>query len=147
MTRRLARELVVHLLFAWNFGAEQKNLTREYLSEERFEDLAGESEVYTSLPGKAQSEYVISAVNGVIDHLPELNTYVDKYSVGWDVGRITKVSKCIMQLSMYEMLYMGIPVKVSVNEAVELAKKYDSEASASFINGVLASFIKAEMAE
>jgi N utilization substance protein B len=67
--------------------------------------------------------------------------------VGWSVSRISRVAKCIIRLSMYEMLYLQIPVGASVNEALELCKQYDSPETAGFVNGVLASFIANELPE
>ena len=58
---------------------------------------------------------------------------------------ISRVTKAILRLSMYELLYLGIPVGASVNEALELAKRYDSEESASFVNGVIGAFVKQEL--
>ncbi|MBQ7093606.1 MAG: transcription antitermination protein NusB, partial [Clostridia bacterium] len=71
--------------------------------------------------------------------------YIEKYAKGWNVGRISRISKAILRLSMYEILYMDIPVGASVNEALELAKKYDGEETVGFINGILSSFSKNEI--
>ena len=67
------------------------------------------------------------------------------YAVGWNVARISRISKCILRLSRYEVLYMGIPVGASVNEALELAKQYDSPEAAGFINGIMGAFVKQEV--
>jgi N utilization substance protein B len=77
--------------------------------------------------------------------MPELNEYIDRYAVGWSVGRMSRLTRCILRLCMYEMLYMDIPVGASVNEGLELAKKYDSDEAASFINGVLGGFVAGEI--
>ena len=61
---------------------------------------------------------------------------------GWSIERISKVNISILRIAIYEMIYGKLPYKVVINEAVELAKKYGEEASASFINGVLASVVK-----
>ena len=65
--------------------------------------------------------------------------------MGWSVSRISRMTKCILRMAMYEMLYLQIPVGASVNEALLLCKKYESDQAASFINGILASFIKKEL--
>ena len=80
-----------------------------------------------------------------MEHLYELDDYIEKYSKGWNIARISRISKCILRLSMYEVLYMGIPVGASVNEALELAKQYDSEEAAGFINGIMGAFVEKEV--
>ena len=74
------------------------------------------------------------------------NTAVDeqiqKYSNGWDISRLVKIDKDILRIAITELLYTkGAPVKVIVDEAVELAKKYSTEDSSSFVNGILAKVI------
>lgn len=146
MSRRAAREMVLHLLFAnehLNKGGAE--LLVEELSEERLESLKSEYSLYAKAPAPSQREYIELAVTGVTEHVPELDSYIEKYSLKWDVGRISVVSKCILRLSMYETLYMDIPVGASVNEALELAKQYDGEEAAAFINGIMGAFVKNEL--
>ncbi len=146
MSRRSAREIVLHLIFSHEFlntGADELLDTR--LTGESFSSLAPECDLYSELPAAAQIDYVTDAVKGVISHLPELDSYIEKYAVGWNVGRLSRITRSLLRLCMYETLYMGIPVAASVNEALELAKKYDSEEAASFINGVLGAFIQKEV--
>lgn len=60
----------------------------------------------------------------------------------WNIERISKVNMAILKIAIFEMLYINLPYKVVINEAVELAKKYGEETSSSFINGILASVVK-----
>lgn len=146
MSRRMARELVLHMIFANDYTeAPGESLLETRLDEDYYRSLAEEYELYQRPPAINQMDYIRSATKGVIEHLPELDSYIEKYAVGWNVGRISRISKSILRLCMYEMLYMNIPVGASVNEALELAKKYDSEEAASFINGLLGSFVKGEL--
>ncbi len=145
MNRSGARELVFHLLFAGEYNGKTGGELLEEVSEENFGLLQEEYELYRELPPQSQEEYIRRAVTGVREHLPELDGYIEKYAKGWNVGRISAVSKCILRLSMYEMLYLEIPVGASVNEALELAKRYDSPEAAAFINGILGSFVKQEL--
>ena len=74
--------------------------------------------------------------------IPELDNMVNEHSVGWQTERMGKVDLTIIRLAVYEMKYDDdIPVSVAINEAVELAKRYGSENSPAFINGVLAKMI------
>ena len=148
MSRRNARELVLHMLFDNDVsGNSADDILSFRLEPEYFSTLATEDKLYKQIPDNAQSEYMAKAVNGVVANLEELDNYIKTYSTGWDISRISRIAKCILRLSMYEMKYLKIPVGASVNEAVELAKRYDSEEVASFINGVLASFIKKELSD
>lgn len=146
MSRRVARELVLHMVFAHDYNsATPQELLRALGDEQRFAALAEESPVYKKMPPEEQRDYITRATTGVIEHIPELDAYIEKYSVAWSVGRITRISKAILRLCMYELLYLGIPVGASVNEALELAKKYDSTESAGFINGILGAFVSKEL--
>ena len=145
MNRREARELVLHLIFAGEYSGKRGAELLESVNEENFASLEGEYELYRELPSEGQQEYITRAVTGVMEHLPELDGYIANYAVGWNVARISRISKCILRLSMYEVLYMGIPVGASVSEALELAKQYDSPEAAGFINGIMGAFVKQEV--
>ncbi len=146
MSRKSARELVLHFTFESEYTGESgKDIMEKALKSDNFAGLKEEYKLYEKMPEENQMEYVTAATSGVISHMQELDSYIEKYSKGWNVGRISRISKAIIRLSMYEILYMSIPVGASVNEAVELAKKYDSEEAASFINGVLSTFSKNEI--
>ncbi len=145
MSRRLAREFVLHMLYTNDFvDADSRILIKDGV-EYNYSAFAGEHELYREPLSKAQEKYISSAVDGVISHMPELDSYIERYSVGWSVGRISIIARCILRLSMFEMLYMQIPVGASVNEALELCKKYDNEDAAAFINGILGAFVTGEL--
>ena len=145
MNRRGARELVLHLIFAGEYSGKTGAELLEDINEENFQSLVGEYDLYQELPPENQKEYIQRAVTGVMAHLYELDDYIEKYARGWNIARISRISKCILRLSMYEVLYLGIPVGASVNEALELAKKYDSEEAAGFINGIMGAFVAKEV--
>lgn len=88
--------------------------------------------------------YAHSCAVGVSEKQSELDGYISSASTGWSIARISRVSMAIMRLSVYEMLYVeNVPVSVSINEAVELAKKYGGSDDPSFVNGVLGAIAKA----
>ena len=73
----------------------------------------------------------------------ELNDQIRKYSIGWDLSRISRLTRCILQLAIYEILYVeDVPTGVAVSEAVRIAKKYDGDDTGSFVNGILGSFAR-----
>ena len=118
------------------------------LSAGHFAALAPEYEVYGEAPGPAQRTYIRRAVKGVAEHGYELDRYIEKYAVGWKFERIPLVAAAIMRLAMYEILYMpDIPNGAAINEAVELAKKYESPEVVRFVNGILGSFVRREASE
>ena len=91
------------------------------------------------------SDYALSCAKGVQAHAGEIDQKIgENLKQGWKVSRISRVSLAILRLALYEMLYLDeIPVSVSINEAVELSKKYTVPDDAAFINGVLGSVAKA----
>lgn len=95
---------------------------------------------------KKQYNYIVSAANGIFEKKEDLDSKIsENLKTGWKIERLSKVSIAIMRLALYEIMYMDdIPDNVSVNEAVELAKKYDVEEAPSFINGVLSSILKSK---
>ena len=139
MTRNTAREIAMHLAFELSFTDLPIGAFLDYyLSAEKFEELATECELYAEVPNVKQDEYIRRLVSGVAGHAAELDTYIEKYAKGWRFERISLVAAAIMRVAMYEIMYMpDIPHGAAINEAVELTRKYSSESSCSFINGVL----------
>ena len=144
MTRANARELAVHLIYGRIFtGEEPEQVVSTRMAKEYYEKLAEENEVYSERPSRAQLRYIDSVVSGVANREEELNGYIQKYSIGWDIIRISKLTRCVMQLAIYEALYVeDVPTGVAVSEAVRLAKKYDGNDTGSFVNGILGSFAR-----
>lgn len=149
MLRNTAREIAVHLSYELNFSSRDiPEMLDHRLSEESFSALAEECNLYVSLPGPKQMEYIRSLVSGVAMHQGELDGYIEKYAVGWKFSRIPMMAVAIMRIAMYEMLYrQDIPTGVSINEALEIARKYETEETLRFINGILGSFARAEVRE
>ena len=149
MTRANARELAVHLIYSQGFtGEEPEALVAARLEKEYYSNLSAENEVYEERPSRAQVGYLDGVVTGVTNRQEELNGHIQKYSIGWDVSRISRLTRCIMQLAIYEILYLDdIPTGVAVSEAVRIAKKYDGDDTGSFVNGILGSFARGLTAE
>ena len=147
MIRNTAREIAVHLAYELSFTEKTaQELTAERLTEEYFETLRAEDEIYAEVPEKDQAEYITSIVLGVSDHAPELDGYIAKYAKGWKFERIPFVAAAIMRVAMFEVLYRDdIPNSVAINEAVEIAKKYETPETVKFINGILGSFVRGEI--
>lgn len=133
MTRRQAREAVFELLFETEFTAERTPEETLALALEQRE--------------MAEDDYIRSAYLGAMAHRAVLDVLLSRFSKGWKTDRMSRVSRAVLRLGTYEMLYCDdIPSSVSLNEAVELAKKFDDPKARAFINGVLNS-IKNEIEE
>lgn len=146
MIRNVAREIAMHLSYELSFtNLTADELLDQRLSNDHFEGLAPEYEVYGKLPGPTQQLYIRRLVKGIAEHGYELDQYIEKYANGWKFERIPLVAAAIMRLAMYEILYMpDIPHAASINEAVEIAKKYETEDVVRFINGILGTFVRTE---
>lgn len=89
------------------------------------------------------SEYGKSAFENTVLHTAELDDIITKYLKGWKLQRLPKVNLSILRLALYEIIYEeNVPSSASVNEAVELAKKYSGKDDGSFVNGVLRSYLR-----
>lgn len=93
-----------------------------------------------------EKEYIQKVVNGVVENLSIIDGNILKNLKNWTINRIAKIDLAILRLAIYEILYLeDIPAKVSVNEAVELAKEYGGTDSKSFVNGLLAKIIEGKV--
>ena len=144
MTRGNARELAVHLIYGRIFtGEEPEQVVSIRLDKEYYEQLKDENDVYSDRPSRAQLRYIDTVVSGVANREEELNDIIRKYAIGWDISRISKLARCILQLAIFEILYVeDVPTGVAVSEAVRIAKKYDGDDTGSFVNGILGSFAR-----
>ena len=149
MTRGNARELAVHLIYSQGFtGEEPDRLIAARLEKEYYKQLSAENEIYEDRPSRAQMQYIDSVVAGVTNRAEELNAEIQKYAIGWDVSRISRLARTIMQLAIFEILYVeDVPTGVAVSEAVRLAKKYDGDDTGAFVNGILGTFARSLSAE
>ena len=131
MTRRELRENVFMMLFRVEFHEEGEMTEQLGLLEEDLENVKPED-----------LEYINRKCNDIIAKVAEIDAAINESTTGWKTTRMGKVDLTIIRLAVYEMKYEeDIPSKVSINEAVELAKKYGTDESASFVNGVLAKFV------
>lgn len=144
MTRGNARELAVHLIYGRAFtGEEPEQVIATRLEKEYYAQLGQENEVYSERPSRAQLRYIDSVVTGVANREEELDEQIQKYAIGWDISRISKLARCILRLAIYEIRYVeDVPAGVAVSEAVRIAKKYNGDDTSAFVNGILGSFVR-----
>lgn len=129
MNRKQQREAVFGLLFESDFRRDETPL-----------------EVYATWceqNGEPEGDFIKNAFFGVCEQQDEIDAIIERHSNGWKVARLTRVSRALIRLCVYEMR-SGVPAAVAINEAIELSKKYDDDKAKSFVNGVLGS-IKTEL--
>lgn len=149
MVRNTAREIAIHLSYELSFTDKTADeLLDQRLTAESFAALAEEDAIYQEAPNAKQAEYIRRLVRGVKEHGAELDGYIEKYAKGWKFSRIPLVASAVMRVCMYEVLYMpDVPDAAAINEAVEIAKKYETPETVKFINGILGSFSRQELSE
>jgi len=119
MRRRRARELILRALFQRDFVGEEGELERP------------------------TDPYMSEVLEGIEAHRPKIDRLIEERAEGWPLERLHSVDRNILRLAIYELLYReDIPPEVAINEAVELAKKYGTERSPAFINGILDRILK-----
>ena len=127
MVRNTAREIAIHLSYELSFtGKSAEELLDQRLTAAAFAELAEEDAVYREAPNAKQAAYIRRLVRGVDEHGAELDGYIEKYAKGWKFSRIPLVA-------------------AAINEAVEIAKKYETPETVKFINGILGSFSRQEL--
>ena len=149
MVRNTAREIAIHLSYELSFTDQPIDaLLASRLTADTFATLAEEDPIYAEAPNAKQADYIRRLVKGVDEHAAELDGYIAKYAKGWSFSRIPLVASAIMRVAMYEILYMqDVPNSAAINEAVEIAKKYETPETVKFINGILGSFVRQEVTE
>ena len=130
MTRRQLRENVFKMLFRVEFHDDKELPEQLILFEDELEPISEDEKIY--MTNKYKDIYA---------HIEELDAAINEVSKGWKTIRMGKVDLTLIRLAVYEIRFEeAIPVKVSINEAVELAKKYGTDDSPAFVNGILAKF-------
>ena len=124
-------------------GEEPESVIATRLDKEYYAKLSQETDVYAERPSRAQLRYIDTVVTGVANREEELDEQIRKFSIGWDISRISRLARCILRLAMFEILYVeDVPAGVAVSEAVRIAKKYHDDDTGAFVNGILGSFVR-----
>jgi N utilization substance protein B len=148
--RREARERAVQFLFQYDFNPPEKldealdhfwNTQRTAAIAEDKGDATWGQKVELPPPTVEEAAVRLFAdplIRGTVEHRDEADTYIKKYAQNWDLHRIAAVDRNILRLAIFEMLHRDdIPPVVSINEAVDIAKKFSTEDSGKFVNGIL----------
>lgn len=132
LSRRLAREKAMQILFQIDVGKNDKDFAIQSVLDEA-----------VSLSKKDET-YIYGLVNGVCYYLDEIDEHIRGFALDWDLERLANVDRNILRIAIYEMKFLNeeIPWVVSINEAVELAKKFSTIESSKYVNGILDRFKK-----
>jgi len=130
MGRKLSRETAMKLIYQIQIQKDNK------------EDQIKELFEHRSFSDKDRA-YIEDVVNGILMNISEIDELIETNSIGWKLNRISKVDLAILRVGIYEIMFRkDIPYTVTINEAVEMAKKYSSNESGSFINGIFSKIPK-----
>ncbi len=130
MGRKQAREGTMQVLFQMDSMSEYTEESLEgFLTNFQFDE--------------GETLYIRESVSTIIEHLEEIDDNIQKNLEGWSIYRLAKVDLAVLRIAIYEILYReDIPVEVSINEAIETVKKFSTDDSFKFVNGVLGGFVR-----
>lgn len=130
MGRKQAREGTMKLLYQMELNNDfSQEALDNYLKNFNFD--------------KLEEKYILDATIKIKDNLEEIDKHIKRHIEGWGISRLAKIDLAVLRIAIYEVLYRDdIPIQVSINEAIEIVKKYSLEDSFKFVNGVLGSFVK-----
>lgn len=135
--RRKARELAIQTVYALDFSEAGEEF-REFDLLNSYPDILSQMADHEKVDaGHAAYLFADELIRNTIIHLEEIEAELLKHSNNWSLERIVSLDRCILRVAIYEMLYTATPAAVIINEAIEIAKKYSSESSGKFVNGIL----------
>ncbi|MDL2220162.1 transcription antitermination factor NusB [Eubacteriales bacterium OttesenSCG-928-N14] len=136
MSRRVAREAAMCLLYAWDISGQSDLDAVEQSIDEAIDVQQLDRKDY---------DYISQVVPGVVESAEQIDDLLRPLAEGWKLERISRVDHAILRLAVYEMQQReDVPESVAINEAVELAKRYGTDKSGSFVNGILGSISRSK---
>ncbi len=130
--RRFARQLVLEVLYEVDLVGHSAAIAFD----NRCRSLENIS--------KRSEDYAKQLIFGIIDHTEQLDSFIQTYAEEWPLDQVAIVDRNLLRIALYEFTLGGVPVKVAINEAVELAKRYGSDSAPRFVNGVLGSLVDSQ---
>jgi len=129
--RATGRKLAMQALYQ----IESRNDSRDLILEQFLEQSRYDSETI---------EWAVYLTRSTWDHRHNLDDIIKEYAIDWEINRITPIDKNILRIALFELKYTDTPINVVLNEAIEISKKYSTEESPKFINGILGNYVKKE---
>jgi N utilization substance protein B len=137
-TRHLGRTIVLQSLYEWDFYGKKNDLSE--IVERNLTEFG---------PGIDEPEFVWNLIKGIVEHMDELDARIRTLAPEWPLEQVAIVDRNILRVGLFELLYSNpseVPPKVAINEAIELAKNYGGQNSSRFVNGVLGTVYKSDIA-
>ncbi|ACF13026.1 NusB antitermination factor [Chloroherpeton thalassium ATCC 35110] len=126
ISRRQIRELAMQVLYAYEVRKEKVDKVAKGIIPE---------DVVADIKAK---DFIFKIINSVIQNIQDIDTHIAKHADNWELNRMAIIDKNLMRIAIAEMLYLDdVPPKVSINEAIEIAKRYSTDKSSKFVNGIL----------
>ncbi|MFH1820335.1 MAG: transcription antitermination factor NusB [Candidatus Nealsonbacteria bacterium] len=122
-------------LYEWDFFGKKENVVKDIV----------EKNIKEYGPGLENKNFIWQLVDGVREHIVQIDKIIEKAAPEWPIDQITIVDRNVLRIGLYELLFGSkeeVPPKVAINEAIELAKTFGGESSGKFINGVLGTVYK-----
>lgn len=130
MGRKIARESTMKLLYQMDINDD--------FSEKEISIFLENNELKSD-----EVEYINEVVKGINENIEEIDSYIEKYSEGWKIKRLARIDLAVLRIAIYEIMHKeDMPPQVSINEAVDVSKKYSTDESSKYINGLLGTFLK-----
>lgn len=141
MTRTIARQIAVRICYSADFLKEDPDiLLNDFFSPDHYSSLSDSDAVYNESPDDIQMEYIRNLLRNVYLHAEEIDDRIASFSEKRKLERIPRTALAVLRCAVCELLYFeDIPASVTINEAVEIAKTFDSPETVAFINGLLGS--------
>ena len=130
--RRIARQLAIEVLYEVDLAGHPAAVAFDNRCRD-MEDIS-----------KRSQDYAKQLIKGIVEHSETLDSFIQTHASEWPLDQVAIVDRNLLRIALYEFTVGGVPVKVAINEAVELAKRYGSDSSPRFINGVLGSLVGAQ---
>lgn len=141
--KRISREVAMQLLFQWELQgliSRKVEKTPEFIAQLNLEGFLGHflHNFYVKNKKTIETPFVIELLKGTIGSIVEIDNLIDKASSKWKVSRMDAIDRSILRIACFELVIKGeLSARVIINEAVEIAKRYGSDQSSAFINGIL----------
>lgn len=141
MKRRKAREYILQFIYAWEINKKMRYFSDKNTIKEELENFW---EINNEVDENIKS-FTNEIIEGTLKNIDKIDNFIKKYATKWDLERMITIDRNILRFAIYELIYRhDIPFQVTINEAIEIAKKYSTKESAAFINGILDRVAKEE---
>lgn len=135
MNRRMARENVLKILFEIDVGGKP--------AEDALADFFENIGINLNNVSDRNLIYIKETVEGTVKNRKEIDSIIEEFTIDWKLDRLANVDKNVLRFSIFEILFKDdIPIQATINEAVELTKKYNTEEAGKFVNGILGEIVK-----